>query len=462
MQLDWHARQERAIHAGGGITRFRRNLAGQLAYGRLRSSFIHGSSSSGCADRLRISDHTVAATPRVHDRREDIFPETRRLGRAQHRDGCGPLRAGHCGILPDHQIVPLNVVGHRPSLRQRLSRHMDAREWSAASCGLTADASYVGTAASASGRARLSQWISRRDRDFARYTRVRQLRQRHRRLWHRDVDRSKSHSTYHALQTSSSGTIAMAVRECRRVIRGRSRLTMSARSPADLSRAHRAPWLWLLRRIPSTRVAEKGPSSFDVTHSFYAEPCAGPATGACGFPAADLSRKRDEGLGAAEHLQHFQRRALHCLLRHSADRRWIERRGPARSDRHAASIDCARKRERTTSAWANRMLRISPYRFICPDGTAQTRDGSVPWDATASAGPAFYDFDFSLIKDTPSAGGRNGSELTVLQFRSEFFNIFNIVNMGLPANTIAGSGFGVISRTAGNSRQIQFSLKLLY
>jgi hypothetical protein len=28
--------------------------------------------------------------------------------------------------------------------------------------------------------------------------------------------------------------------------------------------------------------------------------------------------------------------------------------------------------------------------------------------------------------------------LTVLQFRSEFFNIFNIVNMGCPANTIAG------------------------
>jgi hypothetical protein len=77
-------------------------------------------------------------------------------------------------------------------------------------------------------------------------------------------------------------------------------------------------------------------------------------------------------------------------------------------------------------------------------------------------GPAFYDFDFSLIKDTPLGRRRDGSELTVLQFRSEFFNIFNIVNMGLPANTIAGSGFGIISRTAGNSRQIQFSLKLLY
>ena len=49
-----------------------------------------------------------------------------------------------------------------------------------------------------------------------------------------------------------------------------------------------------------------------------------------------------------------------------------------------------------------------------------------------------------------------------LQFRSEFFNLFNIVNMGLPANILNGSGFGEISKTAGNSRQIQFSLKLIY
>jgi hypothetical protein len=48
------------------------------------------------------------------------------------------------------------------------------------------------------------------------------------------------------------------------------------------------------------------------------------------------------------------------------------------------------------------------------------------------------------------------------QFRSEFFNIFNIANMGLPANTIVGSGFGLINRTAGSSRQIQFSLKFAY
>jgi hypothetical protein len=50
----------------------------------------------------------------------------------------------------------------------------------------------------------------------------------------------------------------------------------------------------------------------------------------------------------------------------------------------------------------------------------------------------------------------------VLQFRAEFFNIFNLVNFGLPANIVSGPGFGQISRTAGTSRQIQFSLKILY
>jgi hypothetical protein len=67
-----------------------------------------------------------------------------------------------------------------------------------------------------------------------------------------------------------------------------------------------------------------------------------------------------------------------------------------------------------------------------------------------------------MIKDTPFGSRKSGSELMDLQFRAEFFNLFNIVNMGLPANTIKGSGFGEINKTAGTSRQIQFSLKLIY
>jgi len=76
-------------------------------------------------------------------------------------------------------------------------------------------------------------------------------------------------------------------------------------------------------------------------------------------------------------------------------------------------------------------------------------------------GPAFHDFDFALIKDTPF-GHRGNAEFGTLEFRAEFFNIFNIVNFGLPSNIVTGSGFGIISKTAGTSRQIQFSLKIIY
>jgi Carboxypeptidase regulatory-like domain len=75
--------------------------------------------------------------------------------------------------------------------------------------------------------------------------------------------------------------------------------------------------------------------------------------------------------------------------------------------------------------------------------------------------PGFKQFDFALIKDTPF-GQRGKSDLGMVEFRAEFFNLFNIVNFGLPSNTVRGSGFGIISHTAGTSRQIQFSLKLIF
>jgi len=75
--------------------------------------------------------------------------------------------------------------------------------------------------------------------------------------------------------------------------------------------------------------------------------------------------------------------------------------------------------------------------------------------------PGYKQFDFALIKDTPF-GRRGKSDLGLVEFRAEFFNLFNIVNFSLPSNTVRGSGFGIISHTAGTSRQIQFSLKLIF
>ncbi len=76
-------------------------------------------------------------------------------------------------------------------------------------------------------------------------------------------------------------------------------------------------------------------------------------------------------------------------------------------------------------------------------------------------GPALYNFDFALIKDTAWEVGRSNRSVN-LQFRAEFFNLFNITNLGLPSNILTGSGFGMISRTANNSRQVQFSLKTMF
>jgi len=96
-----------------------------------------------------------------------------------------------------------------------------------------------------------------------------------------------------------------------------------------------------------------------------------------------------------------------------------------------------------------------------PGGTGPNQGYFGTLGRNTFRGPGYTNFDIALIKDTPF-GSRGGAELGTLEFRAEFFNIFNFVNFGLPSNVIRGSGFGYISKTAGTSRQIQFSLKLMF
>ncbi len=96
-----------------------------------------------------------------------------------------------------------------------------------------------------------------------------------------------------------------------------------------------------------------------------------------------------------------------------------------------------------------------------PGGTGPNHGRFGTLGRNTFRGPGFHNFDVALIKDTPF-GRRGNGELATLEFRAEFFNVFNIVNFGLPSNILRGSGFGIISKTAGSSRQIQFSLKLIY
>ena len=70
-------------------------------------------------------------------------------------------------------------------------------------------------------------------------------------------------------------------------------------------------------------------------------------------------------------------------------------------------------------------------------------------------GPAFQQWDFSALKTIPIHERMN------LQFRAEFFNIFNNVNFRLPNNDLNSPNFGEI-QAAQPGRVVQLALKLLF
>jgi hypothetical protein len=77
-------------------------------------------------------------------------------------------------------------------------------------------------------------------------------------------------------------------------------------------------------------------------------------------------------------------------------------------------------------------------------------------------GPGFSNTDFSVMKSTAL------NENVRLQFRAEFFDLFNHANFGQPGNVVGSPGFGRITNTrfptgeSGSSRQIQLGLKLIF
>jgi len=74
-------------------------------------------------------------------------------------------------------------------------------------------------------------------------------------------------------------------------------------------------------------------------------------------------------------------------------------------------------------------------------------------------GPGQFNVDLAVQKSF------RVTEASTIQFRSEFFNLTNRPNFGLPSNDFAGgtsAAFGVISSTASNPRIIQFALKYVF
>jgi hypothetical protein len=97
--------------------------------------------------------------------------------------------------------------------------------------------------------------------------------------------------------------------------------------------------------------------------------------------------------------------------------------------------------------------------FIAPS-TATPNDPSNPFGnlgRNVASSESVFNFDFGLHKDFPLP-----YEEMRIEFRSEFFNLFNTTNLGTPATNVLAGDFGVITTLSSPARQIQFALKFVF
>ena len=324
---------------------------------------------------------------------------------------------------------------------------------------LTADASYVGTAADKLPRCSFPNAYPGATPAFAPHTQFDSSGNVIGGFGVENVITADAHSTYHALQTSLSGTVGhggpgiqasytwgKSIDDTSQVIGG------TGSTGAVASGFSQNPY--------DTR-PEKGPSAFDVTNSF------------------GLSLAQDLHMDSAELLRPISRKVTGGweLLSISSigsgspftvfsgiQQTGAGSNGVDRPNQIATPhLSTARpNRQDYLGEGANNATDFFSIPIHVPGGTGPNQGVFGTLGRNTFRGPAYYDYDFALIKSTPFGRRPSGAERMDLQFRTEFFNLFNIVNMGLPANILTGSGFGEISKTAGTSRQIQFSLKLIY
>jgi Carboxypeptidase regulatory-like domain/TonB dependent receptor-like, beta-barrel len=98
----------------------------------------------------------------------------------------------------------------------------------------------------------------------------------------------------------------------------------------------------------------------------------------------------------------------------------------------------------TSKAWFN------PAAFAVPSLSY----GNLGRNTMRSA--PVYTADFSLFKNFPVREGTN------LEFRAEFFNVFNIQNYGVPDSLVGDPAEGQIFNTVNAPRQIQLALRLTF
>jgi hypothetical protein len=360
-------------------------------------------------------------------------------------------------LSPGAQVTPLNLTG--------VDRHFGNAWLQTWTLGaerqlgkLTADAAYVGTASVRLPRMAYINGYSGAGPGFAPYTQFDAAGNVIGGFGTEELIVANAHSTYHALQTSLAGTVphggpgAQLSYTWSKSIDDTSGVIAGGSSTGAIS----SPFA----QNPFNTHAEKGPSSFDVTHGFTMSLAQDLQLEKTRLREA-LGRKATAGwelLSISTISSGLPFTIFSGVQQTGAGSNGVDRPNQVGTPH----LSTARKTREDYFGEGAANANYFSIPIHLPGGTGPNQGYFGSLGRNTFRGPAFYDFDFSLIKDTPVGRRAAGGELFDVEFRSEFFNLFNIVDMGLPANTIKGSGFGEISKTAGTSRQIQFSLKLLF
>jgi hypothetical protein len=364
------------------------------------------------------------------------------------------------GLAPSHQLSLLSLAG----IDRRFGNGY-LQTWTLglerAFGGLTADVAYVGTSAFRLPRMSYPNAYPGADPQFARFTNFDGSGAVTGGFGFESVLTGTSHSSYNALQTSLSGNIGhtgpslqagytwgKSLDDVSGILGGTgSTGAVTLFSPQD----------------PFNTQAERGPSSFDVTHAFTLS-----AAQDLHFEHLGLQSDRTKLLTKGWELLSISTitsgspfTVFSGIQQTGAGTIGADRPDEAGTPDLSSAGSSTRPRDDYFGRGANNGSFFSiPIGIAGGTGPNSGRFGTL--GRNTLRGPAYYDFDFALIKTTPIGRRDSGLERADLQFRAELFNLFNIVNMGLPANILAGTGFGMISKTAGTSRQIQFSLKIIY
>ncbi len=459
--LDWHAAPNTVVHVGGAISTLLINLWQDNSLTGSTPFVVYPHLNAAPGQPIRFGTTiTPQQLPTVYTVSGSTVFASGDSKQVPGNTVMDLLRYEQdlAAISPDHQITPISALGISPDFQNGY-----IATWTAGIeqkiGGVGVNAGYVGTAGIKLPSMDFPNGYSGASPGFAPYTQFNSAGQFAGGYGPVTIVTNRSHSTYHALQVSAQKNLTsfglgfQASYTFSKSIDDTSAVVGGFISGASGAVAQTAP------EDPFNAAIDKGPSNFDIKHalafSLFQDLHADRVPGLRLLGKTITGGWQVLGIGTLLSGAPFTVYSGEQQTGAGAD-------GTDRPDQVGTPVFSTSRtvREDYFGLGANN----ASYFYIpvnMPGGTGPNNGVFGTLGRNTFRGPAMHNFDLALIKDTPLLE-RGGAVAANLQFRAEFFNVFNIVNLGLPSNVLLGPGFGEISRTANNSRQIQFSLKVIY